>query len=918
MDNDIAKIFGNVFNIAKTSYHNTFGKAVAEDMPTVVNPLSRELPPMLMSRLPYMGWDSVNQLYQNEQTCGLIIEATPLGGLDEARHNILSQIFTDALPEGVHVQVLNWSSPKIGHMLDSWCAARASGGGVFEELAQHRREHITRGVWESLCKSEPMFVRDFRVFISFELKGETDGEAGAALREVYQVIDGTYKSLGGHIRVLKPNDLLNFLRAVLNPTSALDIRSKPYDSNVTLREQVMRKDTTINVFRDRIITTAYNEGDSWAKPPIHMFETAKTDHFEIRGFGVETYPENSSQAVVASLCGDFFNAQLQPRGSTLTMLYFAPWNYEKTKSFTELKTMRVNQQANGPTGKFFPAILKAAADWDQMNLDMSRGGRLSDMAMLVISITPEGEGETAERSLRSVWKSVGFGIERYDALHLDTFLACLPLSMGQGRRDDWGKLKRLRMLPTSCMVLLAPLQGEFSGARTKDMMLLSRKGQVFFWSPFCNAEDGGAGGNHNVAVVGSSGSGKSFFMQEMAGAMRATGAHIMVLDDGRSFENTCRILQGQYIEFTLNSGLCINPFSMFDHALAACDEEYKDECRESIRQLVQQMARDARAVSKEELGAISKSVNHIWDTKGAGGGIDDVAEHLKQTQGEMGRSLHLAMAEYIRGGSYYSLYNGPCTLKIENPFTVFELSPIETKKELRGCVILALLMLIRQRMKHGGKEIKKGLFIDEAWQLLGDGAAGPFIEGFARRVRKEGGALITGTQQLSDYQRTAGGQACIANSEWNIVLRLKEEALNAFEKEGIMQATEGEMKIMRSLNTITGVYSEAFIRGAGWKTLARLTVDKFTATLYSTNAETMARLEKLVQSGVPVRDAVRMVAFNEPYDKPLEQGEMMRAQILLRMDPIRHLVDRYLIMEDGQRAKFLRKIFKDMGAKDAA
>jgi conjugal transfer ATP-binding protein TraC len=490
--------------------------------------------------------------------------------------------------------------------------------------------------------------------------------------------------------------------------------------------------------------------------------------------------------------------------------------------------------------------------------------------------------------------------------------------MGQGRHDDWAKLKRLRMLPTSAMVLLAPLQGEFSGSRTAHMLLLGRRGQPFFWSPFSNGEDGGAGGNHNVSVIGSSGSGKSFFMQEMAGALRGSGADIMVLDDGRSFENTCKIQNGQYIEFTLNSGLCINPFSMFDHQLAACDEEYKDECRESIRSLVLQMARGERSASKEEIGAISQSVNHVWDTLGRNAGIHDVAAHLKDTQGEMGRSLHLAMSEFIEGGSYYNLYNGLCSLKIENPFTVFELSPIETKKELRACVILGLLMLIRQRMKHGGRSLKKALFIDEAWQLLGDGAAGPFIEGFARRVRKEGGALITGTQQLSDYQRTAGGQACIANSDWNIILRLKEEALNAFEKEGILQATEGDMRVMRSLKTISGVYSEAFIRGPGWKSLGRLTVDPYTATLYSTNAETMAHLESLVRSGVPVAEAVRQVAYNVAIEKPIDEGEMHRARLLLRMDPIRQLVDDYLSLGPGDAAKFLRRVYKDMGLKNAA
>ena len=57
-----------------------------------------------------------------------------------------------------------------------------------------------------------MFVRDYRVFLAFEMKGDTEGVAGQALREVHQVIAGfnggfklTYSNVGfvagGHVAV---------------------------------------------------------------------------------------------------------------------------------------------------------------------------------------------------------------------------------------------------------------------------------------------------------------------------------------------------------------------------------------------------------------------------------------------------------------------------------------------------------------------------------------------------------------------------------------------------------------------------------------------------------------------------------------------------------------------------------------------
>jgi conjugal transfer ATP-binding protein TraC len=887
-----------------------------DDLPDPGSALERDLPPSLASKLPYLSWDSVHQLYQQDETVGLILEVTPLGDLTEAKHDIIAQIFNDSLPEGLHVQIINWSSPKVGWILDRWAKARAAGGGVFVELAQHRREHLKSGVWSSMSRSAPMFVRDYRIYMAFELKGSAAGEAGKALHDLHQTIDGTFKSLGGSVTVVRPNELLSFLRAILNPTSALSLETPPYDPELALRDQAVARDTTMTHYRERLTTSAWFAGDAFGKTAA-VNEEAATERFEVRTFSAERYPEICHQGVVGALIGDFFNAQLQPMGSNLTVLYFSPWSYDKTKSHTELKAMRASQQAAGPTGKFFPNVALAAADWDQANVEVSKGARLCEMALFVASLTPLNEGEKAERYLKSIWANAGFGLSRNDVLHLQTLIACLPLTMGQGLSDDFRSLQRLKLMPTSCMALLAPLQGETTGCDVPHMLLLGRKGQPFFWSPFANEAEGSGGGNHNVSVIGSSGSGKSVFMQDMAGGLRGAGAHVMVLDDGRSFENTCRIQQGQFIEFTLNSGLCLNPFSMFDHGLAATDEEYKDECREAIRALVLQMARGSRDTSKEEIGAIAQSVNAVWEAQGADGDIDSVANHLEQTQGDMGRNMKLSMSEYIKGGSYFALYNGQCSLSISNPFTVFELSPIESKKELRASVILGLLMLIRQRMKHGGRSLKKALFIDEAWQLLGDGAAGPYIEGFARRCRKEGGALITGTQSLSDYQQTAGGRACINNSDWNVILRLKEEAIAAFEKEGILQASAGDLMVMRSLRTSQGEFSEAFIRGPAFKALGRLVLDRFSLTLYSTKPDTLFAVQSLIKQGLAVNEAVRRVAFDEEPGNRFSDKDIEYAQMLLGFPPIKKLVDDYLGMSERDRRTFIRNQYRTMGLKDA-
>src|SRR3546814_3643007 len=79
----------------------------------------------------------------------------------------------------------------------------------------------------------------------------------------------------------------------------------------------------------------------------------------------------------------------------------------------------------------------------------------------------------------------------------------MPLTMANGLARDFERLKRFRTMLTTTVANIAPLQGEYNGGPIPHMLLLGRRGQPFFWSPFENTA-----GNHNVAVFGKSGSGK--------------------------------------------------------------------------------------------------------------------------------------------------------------------------------------------------------------------------------------------------------------------------------------------------------------------------------------------------------------------------------------------------------------------------
>src|SRR5688572_5063866 len=93
--------------------------------------------------LPYRAYDEEERLYYNENSYECILEATPLCGADEKMVGILTGMITDGVPEGCSIKVINWASPRIGHILDVWAKPRMETGGVYKKLAQRRIEHYS-------------------------------------------------------------------------------------------------------------------------------------------------------------------------------------------------------------------------------------------------------------------------------------------------------------------------------------------------------------------------------------------------------------------------------------------------------------------------------------------------------------------------------------------------------------------------------------------------------------------------------------------------------------------------------------------------------------------------------------------------------------------------------------------------------
>ena len=223
--------------------------------------------------------------------------------------------------------------------------------------------------------------------------------------------------------------------------------------------------------------------------------------------------------------------------------------------------------------------------------------------------------------------------------------------------------------------------------------------------------------------------------------------------------------------------------------------------------------------------------------------------------------LATALLPFSAKGTYGPFFLGDTNLDMSADLTVFELSDLSSREELRSVVLTAIMFVASQTMRKLNRQIPKALIIDEAWQMLKGGAMADFVETYSRTCRKYGSSLITATQSINDFYKSGGSKAALENSDWMVVLQQKPETIADFRKSDRFEMDNFTDALLRSLKRNGTDYSDILIRGPDTQTVCRLVLDPFSATLYSSSPQTYARIEAEVERGLSMAEAIEAVAY---------------------------------------------------------
>ena len=810
--------------------------------------------------LPYRAWLEDQQMFVNRDAVGFCLELRPQSGADEDMSRVLGTLFESA-PAGAGFQFHLLASADIRGTLGHYADQRIPDDEApeFETFGRHGRHrnihrtlvrrrvgHYLKGARQSLLPYQSYLLRRFRLVLSVSLPGSPENLA--RVDELVLLREGTRATLhaaGFPSRSWSADDLINWVSTLLDPhRQGGDILPLTYDPGRELRHQMLDPATRLSI----------RAGGIEVANPFQ-------DHpQELRLLSVRSYPARYALWNMGSLIGDLYQGTLQyPCPFLLTLGVHMP-DAQASRNWAYMKSARATTNAGSYMARFLPDMQERKADWDIVLKALDDGQQLVDLHHQLALFAPPAQMARAEQAARSIFRSRGFELSRDTLMMGQALMGSLPMTMSGPFHGDLARMKRVSTKTSANAVHLAPLIAEWPGTGTPVLMLAGRRGQLMPLDVYDNPA-----GNYNVAIAGTSGSGKSLLLNEIAASYLGCGARVWIIDVGRSYEKACRNFGGSFIEFTESAALSLNPFSFVEDI---------DEDMELLQPLLAQMVSPREPLDGFRYSTLGAVIKKVWKLKGremtltdihavlATGLLDDEESTSREASPADGdrrlKDLAAMLQPFTRDGTYGRYFDGPANIDFSSAFIVLELEELKAKKDLQTVVLLIVMYRITREM-YFSRDRKKIVIIDEAWDLLSGGATAEFIEAGYRRARKYKGSFMSATQGIDDYYRNPAAKAALDNSDWMFLLRQKPESIESMDKLGQLTMDDAMKRLLQSLRTEHGAYSEVFVHSPAGTGVGRLIVDPYSLLLFSSRAEDFNAINAQRAKGLSVSEAIDAV-----------------------------------------------------------
>jgi type IV secretory pathway VirB4 component len=310
--------------------------------------------------------------------------------------------------------------------------------------------------------------------------------------------------------------------------------------------------------------------------------------------------------------------------------------------------------------------------------------------------------------------------------------------------------------------------------------------------------------NANMVIFAKSGAGKSYTVKLEILRQLMFDTEIIVLDPEHEYEELCKMVDGEYINFTFGSKAKINPFD-----LSNLYEEGENELGQKILSLhgllkvmlgemtpQQEAILDRAIIASYKAKGITPDPNTQTNTPPL---MEDLYKALVGMEQDESDDLAARLEKFITG-SFRGIFDRASNVDIRSPFTVFSVKEME--EELRPIAMYVILDFIWTRIK---KDLKKRiLVIDEAWYFMMHQDSSAFVYSMVKRARKYYLGITTITQDVEDFLRNDYGRAIVSNSSIQFLMKQSTSSIPLLAQ--TFYLSEGERQLLITSDVGEGIF----------------------------------------------------------------------------------------------------------------
>ena len=320
--------------------------------------------------------------------------------------------------------------------------------------------------------------------------------------------------------------------------------------------------------------------------------------------------------------------------------------------------------------------------------------------------------------------------------------------------------------------------------------------------------------NANIALLGTSGAGKTFSMQLMALRMRRKNIQVFIIAPlkGHEFHRACNNIGGEFIQISPASRNCINIMEIRKTDKSATELldgpiADKSELAAKIQRLHIFFSLLIPDMSHEERQLLDEALIQTYNSKGITHKNESLVdpEHpdrykempipgdayniLKKNPDT--RRMANILNRLVHGSA--STFNQQTNVNLDNKYTVLDIS--ELTGDLLTVGMFVALDFVWDKAKED-RTAEKAIFLDEIWQLIGASSnrlAAEFVLEIFKIIRGYGGSAICATQDLNDFFALDDGKygkGIINNSKTKVILNLEDEEAQRVQE--ILHLSEAE------------------------------------------------------------------------------------------------------------------------------